>query len=89
MTKDYFMVNPHELGLSKGRFWSSPDQLPAVRIIARVLADPVEKDLEILKEHFGMEAIIETWERLLARHEVAETVVPITEHMLKKLVNDS
>jgi len=77
--------DPHTLGLSKGRFWSSGDQLPATRIIARVLADPVEADLVKLKRYFGMDMIIETWEQLTERGEIAESVVPITRTMLIKL----
>jgi len=77
--------DPHTLGLSKGRFWSSGDQLPAARIIARVLADPVETDIVKLKQHFGMDMIMETWKQLTERSEIAESVVPITRTMLMKL----
>jgi len=83
------MTNPHTLGLSKGRFWSSSDQLPATRIIARVLADPVEPDLVKLKQHFGIGLILATWKRLIQRGDVPESVVPITKMMLRKLVTAS
>ena len=79
-------VNPHELGLSKVRFWSSGDQLPVIRVIARVLADPTEDDLLTLKQHFGMSLILSTWKQLKERHEVAESVIPVTNHLLRKLV---
>ena len=79
------MANPHTLGLSKGRFWSSGDQLPATRIIARVLADPVEADLVKLKQHFGMAQILATWKQLIQRGDITESVVPITKMMLRKL----
>jgi len=79
------LVNPHALGLSKGRFWSSSDQLPVKRIIARVLADPLEDDLIKLKQHFGMDAIMATWEELNERGEIADSVSPITEAILKKI----
>jgi hypothetical protein len=82
------MANPHELGLSKGRFWSSGDELPVIRIIARVLADPTEKDLEILKNRFGIDAMLQVWGQLRDRGEVADSVVPITEKMLAKLSDD-
>ncbi len=79
------MADPHALGLSKGRFWSSGVELPVTRIIARVLADPTEPDLHKLKQHFGMDMIMETWEVLIKRREIADSVVPITETMLKNL----
>lgn len=79
------MCNPHQLGFSKLRFWSSGDQLPAQRIIARVLADPTEHDLLILKEHFETNKILTTWTQLKDRGEVAESVIPITTHLLEKL----
>jgi HTH-type transcriptional regulator/antitoxin HipB len=79
-------VNPHQLGLSKVRFWSSGDQLPVIRIIARVLADPTEDDLLTLKQHFGMSLILSTWKQLKERHEVAESVIPVTANLLRKLV---
>ncbi len=79
------MANPHTLGLSKGRFWSSGVELPVTRIIARVLADPTEPDLNKLKQHFGMDIIMETLEVLVERGDIAESVVPITEAMLKNL----
>ena len=80
-------VNPHQLGLSKMRFWSSGDQLPVIRVIARVLADPTESDLLTLKQHFGMSLILSTWKQLKERHDVAESVIPVTTHLLRKLVN--
>lgn len=86
---DETMVNPHSLGLSKGRFWSSGDQLPARRIIARVLADPVKKDLEILKKRFGMSTILATWKQLNDRGEVAISVVPITRNILRQLTTST
>jgi hypothetical protein len=79
------LANPHTLGLSKGRFWSSGDQLPITRIIARVLADPVEEDLVKLKQHFGMDIIMATWKELNERGEIADSVLPITEAMLEKI----
>ncbi|MCF6258466.1 MAG: hypothetical protein L3K25_19595 [Gammaproteobacteria bacterium] len=84
-----FMANPHTLGLSRGRFWSSGNQLPATRIIARVLADPAEPDLVKLKQHFGMGLILATWKRLTERGDIAESVVPITRTMLRKLATIS
>jgi hypothetical protein len=86
---DQSMVNPLSLGLSKGRFWSSGKQLPAIRVIARVLADPVEKDLKILQEHFGLSTILATWQQLQDRGEVAESVIPVTRNMLRKLATSS
>ena len=79
-------VNPHQLGLSKVRFWSSGDQLPITRVIARVLADPTEDDLLTLKQHFGMSLILSTWKQLKERREVAESVIPITANLLRKLI---
>ena len=79
------MVNPHELGFTKLRFWSSGEQLPADRVIARVLADPTEEDLLTLKKHFGTSLILSTWTRLQERNEVAESVIPITDDFLRKI----
>lgn len=79
------MVDPRSLGLSKGRFWSSGSELPAYRIIARVLADPTEKDLQLLKQRFGLSSILATWSELKKRSEVAESVIPITKAFLRKL----
>ena len=79
------LANPHTLGLSKGRFWSSGDQLPVTRIIARVLADPVEEDLVKLKQHFGIDIIMATWQELNERGEIASAVLPITKAMLERL----
>jgi len=84
---DKTKVNPHQLGFSKVRFWSSGEQLPVVRVIARVLADPTEDDLLILKQHFGMSLILSTWKQLKERHEVAESVIPITSHLLRQLAS--
>ena len=78
-------VNPHQLGLSKVRFWSSGDRLPVNRVIARVLADPTKEDLLILKNHFGMGLILSTWKQLKDRHEVAESVIPVTANLLRKI----
>lgn len=78
-------VNPHQLGLSKMRFWSSGDRLPVKRVIARVLADPTEDDLLILKKRFGMGLVLSTWKQLKECHEVAESVIPVTSHLLKNL----
>lgn len=78
-------VNPHQLGFSKVRFWSSGDRLPVNRVIARVLADPTKEDLLILKNHFGMGLILSTWKQLKDRHEVAESVIPVTANLLKKI----
>ena len=78
-------VNPHQLGFSKVRFWSSGDRLPANRVIARVLADPTKEDLLILKNHFGMGLILSTWKQLKDRHEVADSVIPVTANLLKKI----
>jgi hypothetical protein len=80
------MVSPHSLGLSKIRFWSSGKTLPVKRIIARVLADPTEEDIAILKDKFGLSLILSTWELLQERKEVAESVVPITSEILRKMV---
>ncbi len=82
---DETKVNPHQLGLSKVRFWSSGDQLPVKRVIARVLADPTEDDLFVLKKRFGMGLVLSTWKQLKERHEVAESVIPVTSHLLRKL----
>ena len=79
------MVNPHQLDLSKVRFWSSGDRLPVNRVIARVLADPTKEDLLILKNHFGMGLILSTWKQLKDRHEVAESVIPVTANLLRKI----
>lgn len=79
------MVDPRSLGLTKSRFWSSGNQLPAYRIIARVLADPTEEDLHILKQQFGLDSILATWSELKTRGEVAESVIPITMTYLRKL----
>ena len=78
-------VNPHQLGFSKVRFWSSGDRLPVNRVIARVLADPTKEDLLILKNHFGMGLILSTWKQLKDRHEVAESVIPVTANLLRKI----
>ena len=78
-------VNPHQLGFSKLRFWSSGEQLPVVRVIARVLADPTEDDLLTLKEHFETSLILSTWTQLKERNEVAESVIPITDRFLRKI----
>ena len=78
-------INPHKLKLSKNRFWSSGDELPLVRYIARVLADPVVEDLMILKNEFGLEVLLSTWDQLKERGEVAESVIPVTEGILEKL----
>ena len=82
---DEATVNPHQLGLSKVRFWSSGDRLPVNRVIARVLADPTKEDLLILKNHFGMGLILSTWKQLKDRHEVAESVIPVTANLLRKI----
>ena len=79
-------VNPHKLGLSKVRFWSSGDKLPVNRVIARVLADPTKEDLLILKKRFGMGLVLSTWKQLKERREVAESVIPITANLLRKLI---
>ena len=79
-------VSPHSLGLTKGRFWSSGKTLPVNRIIARVLADPTEKDIVKLKQHFGLSPIFSTWKQLQERKEVAESVIPITREILRKMV---
>ena len=78
-------VNPHKLGFTKLRFWSSGEQLPVDRVIARVLADPTEEDLLTLKKHFGTSLILSTWTRLQERNEVAESVIPITDDFLRKI----
>ena len=83
---DETMVNPHNLGLSKGRFWSSGKQLPLVRVIARVLVDPVFEDLQKLKDRFGMDMILSTWKQLQDRKEVPQSIVPVTKKMLRELV---
>ena len=80
-------VNPHQLGLSKVRFWSSGEQLPVIRVIARVLADPTKEDLLILKKRFGMGLVLSTWKQLKERREVAKSVIPVTSHLLSKLTN--
>ncbi len=80
-------VNPHQLGLSKVRFWSSGDQLPVIRVIARVLADPTKDDLLILKKRFGMGLVLSIWKQLKERGEVAKSVVPVTSRLLSKLAN--
>jgi hypothetical protein len=87
MSQDYTeetLINPHALGLAKERFWSSGDQLPLSRVIARVLADPVEADVEILANRFGLGIVLATWKDLKARGEVAQSVVPVTEQMLRR-----
>ncbi len=78
-------VNPHQLGLSKVRFWSSGNLLPVNRVIARVLADPTKEDLLILKERFGMRRLLSTWKQLKERQEVAKSVIPVTTRILKNL----
>ncbi len=83
---DKTKVNPHQLGLSKVRFWSSGNQLPVNRVIARVLADPTEEDLLTLKQNFGMSLVLSIWQQLKERHEVAKSVIPVTSHLLRKLV---
>ena len=80
-------VNPHQLGLSKVRFWSSGDLLPVNRVIARVLADPTKEDLLILKKRFGMGLVLSTWKQLKERREVAKSVIPVTSCLLSKLAN--
>ena len=82
---DEATVNPHQLGFSKVRFWSSGDRLPVNRVIARVLADPTKEDLLILKKRFGMGLVLSTWKQLKERHEVAKSVIPVTSHLLRKL----
>jgi len=84
---DQTKVSPHSLGLSKGRFCSSGKTLPVNRIIARVLADPIEKDIVILIQQFGLSLILSTWKQLQDRNEVAESVIPITRGMLRNLVS--
>lgn len=86
---DQTMVDPRSLGLSKGRFWSSGKQLPVIRIIARVLADPVEQDLRILTQRFGLSTVLATWKQIQDRREVAESVIPVTRDMLRKLASSS
>jgi len=58
--RDETMIDPKSLNLKKNRFWSSGRQLPAYRIIARVLADPVEDDLWTLKQQLGLSTILST-----------------------------
>ncbi len=82
---DEATVNPHQLGFSKVRFWSSGDRLPVNRVIARVLADPTKEDMLILKKRFGMGLVLSTWKQLKERHEVAKSVIPVTSHLLRKL----
>ena len=76
------------MGLTKGRFWSSPEKLPVERVIARVLADPVESDVYILKNHFGIKLLQDVWEKIKEREEVAESVIPVTENILKTFTDD-
>lgn len=83
--RDETMVDPRSLGLSKGRFWSSGSLLPVYRIIARVLADPIEDDLQILKQQFGLSSILATWSELRKRGEVTDSVIPVTDAILRKL----
>lgn len=78
-------VNPRTLGLSKGRFWSSGNKLPVIRIIARVLVDPVLNDLQILKNHFGMDMVLSVWKQLQDRNEVPISIIPVTKGLLRKL----
>ena len=80
-------VSPHSLGLSKGRFWSSGKTLPVNRIIARVLADPIESDIAILRKRFGLSLVNSIWNQLQERKEVAESVVPITREILRKMTS--
>jgi len=82
---DEAKVNPHQLGLSKVRFWSSGNLLPVNRVIARVLADPTKEDILILKECFGMGRVLSTWKQLKERHEVAKSVIPVTSSLLREL----
>ena len=84
---DEATVNPHQLGFSKVRFWSSGDQLPVIRVIARVLADPTKEDLLILKRRFGMGLVLSIWKQLIDSHEVAKSVIPVTSRLLRKLTN--
>jgi len=86
-TRDETMIDPRSLGLTKNRFWSSGNQLPAYRIIASVLADPTEDDLQILKQQFGLSSILATWSELKKRDEVADSVIPITTAILKRLAS--
>ena len=81
-------VNPHALGFTKVRFWSSGNQLPAIRVIARVLADPVESDLEVLVKQFGINNVLESWKQLQERGEVTESVIPLVNQMLNKLIDE-
>jgi len=81
--------NPHALGFSKVRFWSSGDTLSIRRVIARVLADPTEDDILILKRHFGMDEILATWGAMIMHDDVAKVVIPITNDILTKLNEDN
>jgi len=81
-------VNPHTLGFTKVRFWSSGNQLPAIRVIARVLADPVESDLEVLVKQFGINNVLESWKLLQERGEVTGSVIPIVNQILKRLIGE-
>ena len=77
-------MNPHSLGFTKLRFWSSSDKLPIERIIANILADPTENDVSILLHTFDKEIILNVWNKLLVRNEVHSSVIPITTKILQE-----
>lgn len=54
------------------RFWSSPDLVPAITIIAHVINLPCHSDLDQVLDRFGEEAVLSVLDLMKERGEVKQ-----------------
>lgn len=65
------------------RFWSSPDLIPGVTIIAHVLKNPAKEDVLQVIDFFGVDSVNEVMQILQGRQEISDRAMKRSEEYIE------
>lgn len=65
------------------RFWSSPELVPGVTIIANVLTNPAEEDVHQVIEYFGLASVRRVMSMLKTRDEISKVAETLSEKYMQ------
>lgn len=83
------LVSRQEFNFRLARFWSSPDRVPGLTIIAHVLCTPDSSDIDQIIDYFGLEAVSHVLNLLDEREEISPIARNLVTRSIRKHSSDS
>lgn len=83
------LVSRSNFQFRQARFWSSPDRVPGITIIAHVLCSPAREDVYQVVAFFGVDAVRDVMAELEARGEISERARVRSEEYIQMYLDSS